>query len=60
MKLLLMQSSPASCQFCQFLSLGCIYFPHHPVLRYPSRFLYILIFKFLERRWENKRFWTAW
>jgi len=81
MKLLIMQSSPAS---CHFLLLRSKYSPQHPVLKKPPSVLccssrsvrdqvsspykttseimvlYILIFKFLERKREEKRFGTEW
>jgi hypothetical protein len=49
MKLLIMQFSPASCYFL----LG-----QHILFR--TLFLYILIFTFLDSRWEHKGFWTEW
>jgi hypothetical protein len=77
MKLLIMQSSPAS---CHLLPLRSKYSPQrlfsnthnlffHSVrdrVSHPYKttgkimVLYILILEFLERRWEEKSFWTEW
>jgi hypothetical protein len=69
MKLLFLQTSPAS---CHFLPHSCKYYPQHPVLKHPSLsfrdqvshkkitgkiiVLFILNFNFLERNWEEKKY----
>jgi hypothetical protein len=59
--------------FCHCIPLRSIYSPKHPVPKHPSLCFSpnmrdkvshscekVKLFKFLDSRWEGKRFWTAW